>query len=591
MGYDARTSTQKSSSARSMHYDIAIVGGGPGGSTAGGLLKKYAPELSVGILERAVFPREHVGESQLPPISVVLDELGCWDDVERANFPIKVGATFRWGRTPELWDFEFLPLSEFKNEPRPARFVGQRQQTAFQVDRAVYDHILLNHATKLGCEVRQGESVVNVHVEDDRVRELELKGGERVTARWYIDASGHVGVVRRALGVETRVPTSLVNIAIWDYWENAPWAVEIGVGGTRIQVMSQKQGWVWFIPLGPTRTSIGYVCPQEVFKELDRDPTELLHETLHGDPYIAKLLEGATCRNRTQITRDWSFVSSRAFGDNWFLVGEALGFADPILSAGLTLTHTGARELAYTLMAIDRGEHDRRWLCEHYQDIQRRRVEQHIRFADFWYAANGQFTDLQQHCQKIAKDAGLELTGNQAWRWLAWGGFANDFAGQTGIGGYDLAGMKQIAQRFLATPAQWKLNDVNVLKLNLLGAKESTFPVYENGKITSATLYTRGQRELKLTGLHEAVFQALRKASDIGTVHAILKESLQKKVAPGHVSVGLNHCMQALEVMVSDGWVDAKYDPRKPKLKMTTPEEGGIVHKNRDTGPTRPAAQ
>ena len=57
-----------------MKVDVAIIGGGPGGSTCAGLLKKYAPDLEVALFEREVFPREHVGESQLPPISKILNE-------------------------------------------------------------------------------------------------------------------------------------------------------------------------------------------------------------------------------------------------------------------------------------------------------------------------------------------------------------------------------------------------------------------------------------------------------------------------------------------------------------------------------------
>src|SRR5687768_14506989 len=110
-------------------YDVAIIGGGPGGSTLGTLLRKYEPSIKVLILEREIFPRDHIGESQLPPISAVLDEMGCWDKVEAADFPIKVGATFRWGASPELWDFEFLPLADFRNEPRPGKYQGFRKQT------------------------------------------------------------------------------------------------------------------------------------------------------------------------------------------------------------------------------------------------------------------------------------------------------------------------------------------------------------------------------------------------------------------------------------------------------------------------------
>lgn len=48
--------------------DVAIIGGGPGGSTCGSLIKKYRPDLKVTIIERERFPRDHVGESLLPAV-------------------------------------------------------------------------------------------------------------------------------------------------------------------------------------------------------------------------------------------------------------------------------------------------------------------------------------------------------------------------------------------------------------------------------------------------------------------------------------------------------------------------------------------
>src|SRR5437763_369759 len=113
-------------------YDIAIIGGGPTGSTLATYLKQHKPDLKVVVLEREIFPRDHVGESQLPVVSLILNEMGVWDKVEAAGFPIKIGATYKWGRTKELWDFEFIPPDEFKDQERPAKFEGQRTATAFQ---------------------------------------------------------------------------------------------------------------------------------------------------------------------------------------------------------------------------------------------------------------------------------------------------------------------------------------------------------------------------------------------------------------------------------------------------------------------------
>jgi len=573
--------TVQSSGVTHTEYDVAIIGGGPGGSTLGTLLRKYEPSIKVLILEREIFPRDHIGESQLPPISEVLDEMGCWDKVEAADFPIKVGATFRWGANPELWDFEFLPLQDFHNEPRPAKYQGFRKQTAFQVDRSIYDDILLRHAQEAGCEVRQDTAVVRIDIDGDKVRGLELKGGEMIRARHYVDASGHAGILRRSFNVQMDVPTSLQNLAMWDYWDNAKWAASIGIGGTRIQVMSQSKGWLWFIPLGPTRTSIGFVCPQAAFKSWGRSPEDVYQEVVAAEQRIGALIEGATRSGEVRVTRDWSFVSSRCFGENWFLVGEALGFADPILSAGLTLTHTGARELAYTILALDRGEHDPKWLKNNYADNQQTRVRQHIRFADFWYAANGQFTELKDHCKTIAADAGLKLEPYAAWAWLAQGGFSHDVLGQTGVGGYDITGVKQITQRFLAGKARWHVGENNVFKLDVLGAKETRIPIYSEGKIQATPCLVRGRNRLVLSGMFKTVHDTLRRSPDVAKFHSSLMSSFVAEMSPTHAEVAMKFAIQVLEVMIGDGWVKAKYDPSKPKLNVSSPEEGQIVHKHR----------
>ena len=282
------------------NYDIAIVGGGPAGSTTATLLKKYAPEMRVIVLEKEIFPRDHIGESMLQPICRVLDEMGVWDTVEAAGFPIKIGASYTWGRDNERWDINFYPIEKWRDEPRPAKFEGQRQHTAFQVDRSVYDKILLEHAQSRGAEVRQGTRVDEVLTKGDRIDGLRLASGETITAQYYIDGSGTGALFRRALGIGIDPNLELRNIAVWDYWRNADWAVEIGVGATRIQVRSLPYGWIWFIPIGPTRTSIGVVCPAEYYKETGLTVEELYYQSLQRQRDIWKLLANAKPEGRSQ---------------------------------------------------------------------------------------------------------------------------------------------------------------------------------------------------------------------------------------------------------------------------------------------------
>lgn len=549
--------------------DVVVVGGGPAGSTAGSLIRKYNPDISVLILEKEKFPREHVGESQLPPIGPILNEMGVWDKVEAANFPIKVGATYRWGSSPDLWDFEFLPLDKFHDEPRPAKFAGQRLFTAFQVERARYDQILLDHAAELGCEVREGTQVTGVDHEGGRINSISTNAGDTIRAKHYLDCSGYTGVLRRGLGVGVEVPTQLKNMAVWDYWSNADWAVEIGVGGTRVQVLSIASGWIWFIPLGPTRTSIGYICPVEHYKKTGLTPAELYDQALKQEPRVQELCKNAAPDGMVRTTKDWSFIADKIVGENWFLVGESAGFADPVLAGGLTLTHSAAREVAYIILAEHEGFGEMKWLKRSHETTQVNRIKQYIRFADFWYASNGQFTDLEEHTKDIAKSAGLKMDPKEAFRWLSLGGFSDEDFFLPGLGGLDLLAVKEIARRFTKDDeVRWELSQYNIFKLNLTGAKKETIPVYNNGKVHKVEAYRRGHRMIPRVGYYAKVMDVLQKYSDIHEINKAFEMITRRSENTPGAELTVQQCYATLETMLLDNWVSAKRDPKKGVIKI-----------------------
>jgi len=550
--------------------DVAIIGGGPSGSTAGALLKKYCPSLSVAIFEREAFPRDHIGESLLPPTSRILDEMGVWDKVEGANFPIKLGATFRWGKRPELWDFDFYPTEKFRDEARPAPYEGQRVSTAFQVDRSIYDQILLDHAQELGCEVFQQTKVVRVEAKGDRVEALHLEDGREVRARHYIDASGNSGILRRALNIGCDYPSTLKNIAIYDYWQNADWAVEIGVGGTRIQVLTVGYGWIWFIPLGPTRTSIGLVVPAEYYKQSGETPEQLYRRAIAEEPRVKALLSNAKSEDLLQTTRDWSFLADRQAGENWFLVGECAGFADPILSAGVTMAHMAARQAAYTIIELDRGVHSPTWLKDEFQSRQSQRIRTHIRFGDYWYTANEQFGELKEFTSKLASDIGLELSPEKAWSWLARGGFIDEEL-SVGVGGYSLSSIKAMSGMLGDLDHDSPFDKYNDFKLDLRGSSWKDRASYDNGRVKSTPCYVRGDRVLPIEYHIEGIVTVLQSYSDISEIADVFRNALAGLFDdPETVDQYFQAGIAVIEAMVADGWIICSRDEKRP---MWRPEK------------------
>src|SRR6185312_11968269 len=171
-------------------YDVAIIGGGPAGSTAATLLARAGRRVVV--FERENFPRFHIGESLLPFSMKAFKRMDLLEKFEKAGFLRKYGGEFYSACGNDGVKFYFKD--------------AYRSQTdhSFQVTRADFDKLLLDHAVESGAEVRNQTAIEHVDFDKDGVtlawkdvRQAESSAAETrngshgtVRARYLIDASG-----------------------------------------------------------------------------------------------------------------------------------------------------------------------------------------------------------------------------------------------------------------------------------------------------------------------------------------------------------------------------------------------------------------
>jgi flavin-dependent dehydrogenase len=348
-------------------YDVAIIGGGPAGSTAATLLAQARRRVIV--FEREKFPRFHIGESLLPFSMKTFTRLGLHEKFLRAGFIKKFGGEFFSACSNEGTKFYFKD--------------GYRSQTdhSYQVTRADFDKVLLDHAAESGAEVHEGTAVKSVEFANEHV-DLAIANGKSIRARYVIDASGRNSVLGTKFNIK-KTYEHLKKLSIFAHYDGV-WRPE-GIDATLTVLIRGIDRWFWIIPLTAERTSIGVVLDSETFRNSRQTPEAFLEQALLEQPVIMQRMRDARRVSQVHVAADFSYRSTQLYGDRWLLAGDAAGFLDPIFSSGVFLAVFSGELAADALHEVLDQPRKARRLFPRYGKRVNRAMDVYLRFVNAWY--------------------------------------------------------------------------------------------------------------------------------------------------------------------------------------------------------------
>jgi geranylgeranyl reductase family protein len=314
-------------------YDAVIVGGGPAGSTAAYLLGKFGHRVA--LLEKQRYPRDKVCGGCLSQKSIrFLDRVFC----------APVPALRREG----LLDFTGTRYALYIERSRA--LAGDLAAPFYFTQRDRYDAYLAGRAAEAGAEVHDGAEVAAI---DHARRTVTTSDGDRYSARVLIGADG----------IHSRVRRSLPRCAFdRDRWRNnLGLALELTIPREEAQASANGDGTIRLddglttphLVFAACRWGYGWVFPNSeaivvgIGGLLQKNQKGLRDR--FGEFLNAIGLSAFADRKPTGFPLPFgNYIPSPAYGEA-LLVGDAGGFASPILGEGIFYAHRTAELAAHAV--------------------------------------------------------------------------------------------------------------------------------------------------------------------------------------------------------------------------------------------------
>jgi len=305
-------------------FDVLIVGAGPSGSNTAISYKNLNPDLKVGIIDKAVFPRDKSCGDAIGP--GVINALKRFNNEHILDNEPEVISTSLFG-PDNIGIQNYIPKVKNKDD-----------SVVYVIPRYELDNRIFNIAKDLNVTSLEDTRYINYkNIEDEQVLKVEIETSSKekkfIFTKLLVGADGANSRVRKSLNLKQNSDLHKA-IAIRAYI-NSPNYLEIFKERTlmfEINVSALK-GYAWAFPSKDDLINIGIGMPLNLFKKDDMDINKML------DSFITTLESKGVVVNNLRMEKSYMlpFASSRPklSHDKIALVGDAGSMINPMSGEGI----------------------------------------------------------------------------------------------------------------------------------------------------------------------------------------------------------------------------------------------------------------
>ena len=295
-------------------FDVAIIGGGPAGSTCAAFCAEAG--LRAILIEREKFPREKVCGDCLNP--------ACWAVLRRMEIFERIRA-LPHGKLDRV---EFIAIHGRKvTVDLPS---GDESEIA--IKRSLFDNLLLEHAREVGAEIREQSIVTALTKTAADNWKIDIVT-QTISARFLVAADGRNSTVARLCNLLPRPERERVALQA-----HIPLPRNFG---NRIVLQFLPQGYSGQAPVNETELNLCLVGTPPTISAL-RQWAERHFDLAADQPW----------RTITPLTR----APIPAARENLFLVGDAARVVEPFTGEGIFYALRSGELAAGAIVKITRGQ-------------------------------------------------------------------------------------------------------------------------------------------------------------------------------------------------------------------------------------------